>query len=132
MRRILFTLTLIVVATVSLQAQSQDAKTSATQLVEDCSNFKLSVESSKQGPRISDLNPTFFFSSGECAGYMWAIMDFNPAIKWYCAPEGVTLGQLIKVFLKYMDEHPEQLHEDASLMLLRSLRKAFPCKEWKQ
>lgn len=47
----------------------------------------------------------------------------------FCEPDGVNGEQLRKIFLKWMNDHPESLHEDSDLMLLASLMRAFPCKE---
>jgi hypothetical protein len=45
-----------------------------------------------------------------------------------CPPVGLQEVQLIKIFLKYADEHPEQLHQEFTLVALNSLTHAFPCK----
>ena len=45
-----------------------------------------------------------------------------------CPPEnGVSNGQLVAIFLKWADAHPEQWHEEAGFGVLISLRDAFPC-----
>jgi hypothetical protein len=31
----------------------------------------------------------------------------------FCLPDGVTNGQLAKVVIKYLDDHPEDLHSTA-------------------
>jgi hypothetical protein len=48
--------------------------------------------------------------------------------KHACTPAGVTLEQEIKIFLLYADQHPDQLHEAGSSLLIRALVEAFPCK----
>ncbi len=47
-----------------------------------------------------------------------------------CVPsgEGVTNGQLGLVVFKYLDAHPEELHLHSGLLVVRALKKAFPCK----
>mgnify|MGYP001031566579 CR=1 FL=1 len=47
----------------------------------------------------------------------------------FCAPSGVTPDQARKILLKWIGEHPENLHEDAMPHAVISLMKAFPCKE---
>src|SRR5206468_10816484 len=44
-----------------------------------------------------------------------------------CLPDGITTEQAIKVFLKWADAHPAELHEPAAFHLGRSLIAAFPC-----
>ena len=45
----------------------------------------------------------------------------------YCIPSGVTSDQLVDIFIKYLNDHPESLHEKAQFLALSSLLKAFPC-----
>jgi hypothetical protein len=47
----------------------------------------------------------------------------------FCLPKESTTGQLVKVITKYMDEHPEGLHDSYGLQIVKALKKAFPCKE---
>ena len=46
-----------------------------------------------------------------------------------CSSDGVTMGQVKLIFLKYVDEHPEELHLPASFILSKSLVAAFPCRQ---
>src|SRR5206468_9437999 len=46
-----------------------------------------------------------------------------------CIPERATIKETVRVFLKYMKDHPEKLHEGADLMILEALAGAFPCKD---
>ena len=70
-----------------------------------------------------------------CAMYLGGIIDANSAlyewrdlaIKNYCIPEGVTLDQLRKVFTKYANENPQDLHQSAASMMMSAFYKAFPC-----
>ena len=45
----------------------------------------------------------------------------------WCPAADVTVGQMRKVFLKYMADHPEQLHVKDGVMATLALRQAFPC-----
>jgi hypothetical protein len=46
-----------------------------------------------------------------------------------CIPERATIEETVRVFLKYMKDHPEKLDEGADLMILEALAGAFPCKD---
>lgn len=48
----------------------------------------------------------------------------------WCSPHNnnVSVPQTIRVFVKYMEEHPEELHEKVSILATRAFMKAFPCK----
>jgi hypothetical protein len=44
-----------------------------------------------------------------------------------CAPADSTAEQLGLVTLKYLHEHPEELHKPASDLIVKAVRAAFPC-----
>jgi hypothetical protein len=60
------------------------------------------------------------------AGYVIAIVDNYESL--LCIPEGTTDDQVIEVVKKYLNEHPEQLHRNASIPVVKALGRAFPCK----
>jgi hypothetical protein len=43
------------------------------------------------------------------------------------APDGATAGQIKKIVVKYLNEHPENLHLPAAPLAAAALSKAFPC-----
>ena len=45
----------------------------------------------------------------------------------FCIPAEVTLGQEIRVVVKWLQDHPERLHHEASAEIVAALRTAFPC-----
>jgi hypothetical protein len=47
---------------------------------------------------------------------------------YFCLPSAVTNGQVIEVFVKYVNEHPEKLHLSSSTQLTDALLQYFPCK----
>ena len=46
----------------------------------------------------------------------------------FCPPSGATGVQYIRIFLKYVDDHPENGHEIFPIVALNALIHAFPCK----
>ncbi len=42
--------------------------------------------------------------------------------------DGVTNGQVRDVVVKYLKDHPEERHFLASILAVKALSKAFPCK----
>ena len=46
-----------------------------------------------------------------------------------CGSEGVLISQVKLIFLKYVDNHPEELHLPAALIVQKSLVAAFPCRQ---
>jgi len=47
----------------------------------------------------------------------------------FCRPENANNGEIMRVFVKYLEDYPERLHEPAGLLFLTSLTNAFPCKK---
>jgi hypothetical protein len=64
------------------------------------------------------------------SGYEYPDRTPSPTpIKFFgvCASEATT-SQLVKVFVHYTEQHPEQLHKDFFQVALDAGREAFPCK----
>jgi hypothetical protein len=51
----------------------------------------------------------------------------NPPPKLYCRPENSTAGQLVRITLKYIRNHPEDAHQPTVVLIVEALREAFPC-----
>ena len=78
-------------------------------------------------------NPKGSTESFQCAVYMRAFLDgyvflLDTAQKAFCLPRGVTLGQARLITEKFMSEHPEELHKDASVITARALYIVYACK----
>lgn len=87
------------------------------------------------------------FGQSFCLGYVSASMDahetdnmsrFLRAItdgaegassvrSSYCLPKESTLGQAVRVFVRYAEQHPEKTHVPADRLIRISLEEAFPC-----
>ena len=74
------------------------------------------------------------FDVGICIGYLMSVGDtYTTAAAWegfepyICMPDTVTAGQLQKIWIKYANEYPEELHFSASSLVLLAYRQAFPC-----
>jgi hypothetical protein len=54
---------------------------------------------------------------------------FNyPKHELFCVPPTATTRQATKVIIKFLEEHPEMLHEDESMLIAIAFRNSFPCK----
>ncbi len=79
------------------------------------------------------------YDTGVCWGTFEMVQNLIVLTEWkgenssrifkVCAPEKSRRLQLIKIFIKYMDEHPEKLHESILNTTLESLRSVWPCPE---
>jgi hypothetical protein len=45
----------------------------------------------------------------------------------FCFPDAIDTGQIMRIVLKYIREHPEEAHERTAVLLVRALRQAYPC-----
>ncbi len=46
-----------------------------------------------------------------------------------CLPSNVSTKELAMVVVKYLNDHPNKLHEHFSLLVLFALSDAYPCKQ---
>jgi hypothetical protein len=74
------------------------------------------------------------YPSGLCWGAFAAIQELytvqlpdGTAMLGACPPVPSNRVELIKVFLKYTDDHPETLHESFAYVFLPALFQAYPC-----
>lgn len=73
------------------------------------------------------------FDAGECWGYFRALQSYSRFVKsgtpllGICAPSESRLTQFIKIFVNYVELNPQRGHEDAAIVALNALEKAFPC-----
>ena len=80
-----------------------------------------------------------------CVGYIEGVLDYDVTRQmWHgsdrkeegwrprefsiCAAYGITGDQTVKIVTKFLNEHPEELHSDASSLVALALMDAFPCK----
>jgi hypothetical protein len=79
------------------------------------------------------------FGAGFCLGLMQGIgrmNDFYEAASLngtalFCRPPGANNGQSARIVLKYLRDHPEELHKEDFVLTVAALRDAFPCKNKK-
>lgn len=82
------------------------------------------------------------YDNGFCAGFitatidtlrMWEVSDYvakrtHDKDMKFCFPDNVDNGQILLVFVKYLEDHPEELHKAATLLFVEAMGRAFPCK----
>ena len=87
------------------------------------------------GEVLSDCESKKAVEQAYCVTYLAGISDaHNALVFWknlqepkFCAPKGATQGQLRKVFTKYANANPEDLHIAASSVAINAFAIAFPC-----
>ena len=80
--------------------------------------------------------PDNSYSAGICFGFVYGFAAgvnggfYSSYIEtYYCPPPGISAGQLRDVTVKYLNDHPEELHEYAATIVSNALSEAFPCKK---
>jgi hypothetical protein len=80
------------------------------------------------------------FDAGLCGGFIDGVMDgmyymavnkaktFTDVKMPFCLPSDVSNEQIVKVYMKFLNDHPENLNDPATVLLVRALTAAFPCK----
>jgi hypothetical protein len=69
-----------------------------------------------------------------CSGYVQGANDlmalvFPPEQGKYCPPiEGISVDQAVRIVLKWIEAHPEDMHQPARLAVVLALLQTFPCK----
>jgi hypothetical protein len=63
-------------------------------------------------------------------GYITGVADglLRKSDNTICFVESMTIGQIVAVANKFMNEHPESFHLTAASHIDMALMKAFPCK----
>ena len=81
-----------------------------------------------------DLSDVGAMQASACMGYVTALFQKNnfdtdvyQLRQDYCIPDHVTRAQTLRVILKYLNDHPEELHAPAYVVARNSLVVSFPC-----
>ena len=80
-----------------------------------------------------------FWDGAFCLGYIWGIAESSAVFDvadnkfiMFCSPAGSTSGQAQKIVVKYLEDHPEELHKEAAVLVAKALQRAFPCRKTKR
>jgi hypothetical protein len=102
---------------------------SGSDLLRQCSQAVRAIDG------VTDPNTVDFGDAGRCMGQ---IEGFAGAAAFYeskpgspraiCFPaEGMTIGQSVRVVNKFLQNHPEQLHEPSTVLIFGAFLTAYPC-----
>jgi Rap1a immunity proteins len=76
------------------------------------------------------MAPKDVFMEGMCLGVlqgMSGVARALPADIRSCQPPGNPYKDLLAVVVRFLDAHPERLHESFGKLALEALREAYPC-----
>jgi hypothetical protein len=74
----------------------------------------------------NDANHTYYLQ-GSCTGRVATIHYFGSSRLGVCMPDGVNVGQAVRVVVAYIDLRPARLHERFELLAAEALHQAWPC-----
>jgi hypothetical protein len=114
MKRVLLLGVLVVLSSTAAHAQRVSTETGNT-LLEECESKTM-------------------FDQGRCLGYILGASDLktmddlpNQRQHLFCTAPAVINGQIVEVVVKYLKDHPENRHCQASTLVMAALIEAFPC-----
>jgi len=92
---------------------------------------------------LTDCGAAVTFMDGErlldtvgashCLGFIQGLNQMNDfyglkgAPMFFCRPREVTAGQATRIVVKYLRDHPEELHKEDFVLVVAALSAAFPC-----
>jgi len=76
------------------------------------------------GERYNDTARAKCFGILSTLGYLK--QAFIPKFR-FCAPDEISATQAGRVVIKFLEEHPEELHRDFRFLALAALRNQWPC-----
>ena len=121
-RRISFLISLFIILIVFSVGRSftQEQATTGLGLIGSCQISIRSMEDKSYHENTFDA-----WRDGYCSGIVQGVSNASPHV---CPDAEVTVGQEKRVVLKFLQDHPEELHLDNAELIERALARAFPCK----
>jgi hypothetical protein len=102
--------------------------TTGAGLLRDCELF---LDSTKNGNVITRL--TDAQRSGRCLGNADMVftalrfLDTDPDKRLLCLPSNVTLSEVIRITVKYIEDNPKMMHEPRSNVMTIAVGSAYKC-----
>lgn len=114
---------------IPLCAYSLDSLT----LVKKCKGFIKFTELGKYEFNVKSVEDPIINLANEssyCVGYINGFLDSYSLAqeKTYCLPNPIEAYQVAKIYSKYLEEHPEKLHQNSNITFSEALIAYFPCK----
>jgi len=76
---------------------------------------------------VATTDNAYNASEGRCFGIIETLMRFGPALR-FCHSDRATVGQGARVVVRYLDQHPEELHLNFKDLAVTAFSEAWPCK----
>lgn len=79
---------------------------------------------------------SYGFDTGYCLGVIGTVGDLITSINHdlgpnlqICIPAGVKNGQIARILVKYLEQNPEKLHNNATTLTIMATQRAYPCEK---
>ena|ERR1039458_5580409 len=110
----------------AIPAQAQKSEYKASQLLDECKIDARITAAAAAGKNIENTAASEGVSVGFCIGFVTGVTDgelstyavVDGVVYVLISPDGYTAGQLTKVFMKYMEAHPEMMDKEAEIAVL--------------
>jgi hypothetical protein len=116
--------TILATAWLVLILAGQCRATSGNELLEECQLYQ---RASVDDPKLTRLE---LLKAGKCRGTVDGIV-FTGQLLFesyrFCAPEGVTMDQAVRVLIKFLDAHPELTHMSGEAVAITAFHDAWLC-----
>jgi hypothetical protein len=110
-------------------SNAQDRARTGGELLRDCAGIETLGETTAPIDRRVAALSCVNYIEGFVEGHDSVAAITRPAARrWFCLPKGVTIYQVASVVRKFLQDHPERLHERAAILTGVALLRAFPCK----
>ncbi len=124
----------LLVAFLTLCALPAFAGPDGNQILDKCQTTIRLYDNNQEGSAQENLD------SGWCIGWVGSIVELNhmhldtseisgkPDLFQFCPPkQGLSGIQAIRVVVKFLQEHPEELHRRGVVLTIAALKQGFPC-----
>jgi hypothetical protein len=92
----------------------------------------LAMQKSDKNSLVTQAQAFYFEGYSNSAIDSDRLMQIWFKVKSYCAGSDVTVEQMQSVSAKYIVDNPQERNLPAFLLIINSLKKAFPCDEQKK
>ena len=115
-KRVILATTLLV----GIASVSNATDEGSQQLIDNCRIFV----------HIHEMISPDYQAAAYCGGYLAGFADAGHL--WapkgaFCIPENALMGQVVAVYIKWADDHPEKWHRPRIITMLQAMHQRFPC-----
>ncbi len=124
------TLVAVLLLTVAALAQTPKNTRTGNELLRQCNEMMKMMDKPVPGINFADAMHCLGYIDGAAdfaaMGEMWS-KEHNYKQAFLCVPVKAERRQLVRVVVRYMNEHPKELHKDKAEIVALAFSQAFHC-----